>query len=99
MLTSSNEDKIVKAYDQQIHKLKLKANKLKEKGRDDKVKKIEEKIFTLELKKKEATENQKNIKMLLETASCPLCGGNNISHIEVYNKFYCNNCQKYIDIV
>jgi hypothetical protein len=98
ILAATWKDKIIEPHNSKIEKLKQKANKLREKGKNEKAIIIEDKINSIENKIHEAIVKRERPDLLSENAFCPTCGSDKISYIDTYDKFFCGNCQKYLDI-
>jgi hypothetical protein len=98
IIAATWNDKIKEPYNQKIEKLRKKANKLRDKGKNEKAMEIENKINSIENKIQEAVVNRKRPDLLNETAICPNCEEDKILYFDTYDKFFCTNCQRYLDI-
>jgi ribosomal protein S27E len=92
------KEKMVEPYYSKIEKLKQKANKLRDKGKNDKAMAVEDKINSIENKIQEAVVKRERPDLLNETAVCPDCEGDQILYFDAYDKFFCTNCQRYLDV-
>jgi hypothetical protein len=92
------KDKMVEPYNTKIEKLRQNANKLRDKGKNEKAMAIEDKINSIENKIQEAVVKRERPDLLNEIAICSDCEEDKILYFDAYDKFFCTNCQKYLDV-